>query len=240
MHQRRIIYREAQLLHSVQASLLLSLLPEPLTPCWFGQEWPQVSGQSGRKALMLGLLNLESRAGCAMPHPSPRLETSLSRQKLTGVHESLGRSSPCSACCCSCGLRRTFCADQTRKCKQAPGGQPTTQGMCFTSFHHKLAFLKLPPKDLKPENLLLAEDGFMKLTDMGLAKFVLTSAPLGVLHVQKSEISRSWVKPTRRVGLPTTSLLSLLHPRGTPTLLAAQRGPYKPTEDIRWLGWSLA
>ena len=94
MHQRRIIYREAQLLHSVQASLLLSLLPEPLTPCWFGQEWPQVSGQSGRKALMLGLLNLESRAGCAMPHPSPRLETSLSRQKLTGVHESLGRSSP--------------------------------------------------------------------------------------------------------------------------------------------------
>ena len=34
-----------------------------------------------------------------------------------------------------------------------------------------------PAEDLKPENLLLAEDGFMKLTDMGLAKFALGSNP---------------------------------------------------------------
>ena len=30
-------------------------------------------------------------------------------------------------------------------------------------------------KDLKPENLLLAVDGCLKLTDMGLAKFVAAS-----------------------------------------------------------------
>ena len=133
MHQRRIIYREAQLPHSVQASLLLSLLPEPETLGWFGQAWPQVSGQSRRKLLMLGLLNLDSRAGCAMPRP--RLETSLSRQKLTEAssergerpreayaHESLGRCYPSALLAAApvCTSDEDFCADHPRKCNQAP------------------------------------------------------------------------------------------------------------------------
>ena len=128
--------------------------------------------------------------------------------------------------------------------------EPIMQRMCFTSFRHDRVVLEAPAKDLKPENLLLAEDGFMKLTDMGLAKFAITSAPLGpfCLWNVESEIWRSWVKPTQRVGLLTTSLLSSLHPRGTPMLPAAQgAGPASPRTDksvllrsVRWIGGPLA